>query len=63
MRVSDYEQVRSDPRHFLNLPGHEVSAHGWAQVIAKGEHYVVVEKVGEAAEIVEALDPRGEVAG
>jgi hypothetical protein len=63
MRLSDYERIRSDPRHFLNLPGHEASAHGWAEVIATGEHHVVVEKIGEAAELVEELDPRGEVTG
>ena len=63
LRLSEYEQVRKDPRWFACLPGHERSQN-WSRVVSEGEGYVVVEKVGDAAEIVEALDPRGEeVAG
>lgn len=53
-----YEAVRSDPRWFINAPGHEVNAQGWAYVISANERFVVVEKIGEAGEIVEELDPR-----
>jgi hypothetical protein len=56
----EYEGVRADPRTFINAAGHHVSAQGWARVVAEHERYTVVEKVGEAAEIVEELDPRSE---
>lgn len=53
-----YEAVRSDPRWFLNAPGHEVNAQGWAHVIERHDRYFVVEKIVPAVEIVEELDPR-----
>jgi hypothetical protein len=55
-----YEAVRSDPRWFINAPGHQVNAQGWAHVISENDRYVVVEKIGKAGEIVEELDPRHE---
>ena len=53
-----YEAVRSDPRWFLNAPGHEVNDQGWAYVISENDRFVVVEKVGEVGELAEELDPR-----
>ena len=53
-----YEAVRSDPRWFINAPGHHVNAQGWAHVVSENERFVVVEKIGQAGEIVEELDPR-----
>ena len=53
-----YEAVRSDPRWFLNAPGHEVNSQGWAYVIEKHDRYVVVEQIIPAVEIVEERDPR-----
>jgi len=53
-----YEAVRSDPRWFINAPGHEVNDEGWAYVISANDRFVVVEKVGEAGERAEELDPR-----
>ena len=50
-----YEQVRADPRHFILLPGHEISA---VEVVDSGDAYIVVEKVGVAGEVAEATDPR-----
>ena len=60
MRVTprQYESVRSEPRWFINAPGHHVNAHGWVNVIQEHDGFVVVEKIGEAGEIVEELDPR-----
>jgi hypothetical protein len=54
--VDDYERVRSDPRLFINAPGHEAAAQGWGAVIERHDGYVVVEKLGRAGEIVEMLD-------
>ena len=58
--ASGYEEVRANPRWFLNAPGHHVNGLGWAQVVATREGYEIVEKIGEAGEIVEELDPRSE---
>jgi hypothetical protein len=52
----EYERVRSDPRLFLNAPGHHAAAQGWAKVVERHAQYVVVEKIGRAGEIAEMLD-------
>jgi len=57
-----YEAVRSDSRWFINASGHEVNDQGWSHVISENDRFVVVEKTGEAGEIVEELDPRDNAA-
>jgi hypothetical protein len=52
----EYEQVRSRPRRFVVLPGHEVAA--VETVVSTGAGYVVVEKRDEAGRLAEASDPR-----
>ena len=59
LMLADYAQIRSDPRHFLNVAGHEASAQGWVEVVARTDGHVTVEKLGLAGEIVEELE--GEV--
>jgi hypothetical protein len=44
-------------RHFFHVPGHEDAA-GAAQVAARRDGYVIVEKLGRAGDIAEALDER-----
>jgi hypothetical protein len=61
LSLDEYERVRADSRLFLNAVGHEASAHGYARVVSGDDRYVVVEKVGEAGEIAEQLDPRTEL--
>jgi hypothetical protein len=61
LSLDDYERIRADSRLFLNAVGHEVNAAGYARVVSGGDGYVVEEKLGEAAEVVEQLDPRTEV--
>lgn len=55
----EYEAVRGNPTHFVNAPGHVVNARGWGRVVADHGRYTVVEKIGEAAEVVVAYE-RGE---
>lgn len=55
LTLEQYREVRSDPRHFVNVPGHEASAHGWAEVIARTDGYVTVAKIGRAGDITETL--------
>lgn len=58
LALSEYEEVRADPRHFLNVPGHQAAAQGAAAVVAERDGYVIAEKIGHAGEIAESLDQR-----
>lgn len=58
LAAAEYEDIRANPRRFINAPGHHVRAQGWATVVAEREGYVIAEKIGEAGEIAEELDPR-----
>ena len=53
-----YEEVRSEPSHFLNAVGHESASGPHARVVEYRDGWVLVEKVGQAGEIAEALDQR-----
>jgi|ERR671910_710751 hypothetical protein len=53
-----YEDIRANPRWFINAPGHHVNEDGSVRIVAEHHRYVIVEKVGEAGEVVEQLDPR-----
>lgn len=52
----EYERVRSDPRQFVILPGHDVP--DVELVLTEGDRYAIVRKVGEAGRLAEATDPR-----
>lgn len=56
--LEQYEEIRADPRHFLSIPGHQVASQGRAVVVAERDGYSIVEKIGHAGEIAEALDER-----
>lgn len=53
---AQYEAVRSDPRRFVVLPGHEDLE--VARVVEKHDRHLVVEKLDEAAEVAIEHDPR-----
>ena len=55
--IDEYESVRGEPTRFFVLPGHEDTS--VESVVERSERYVVVEKIGEAAEEAADLDPRG----
>lgn len=57
LALDEYEAVRANPRTFLNVVGHEVNAGPHGKVVQRFDGYVVVEKVGEAGVITEALAP------
>ena len=46
-----YATVRSNPRHFILSPGHEMP--DLESIVERGEGYVVVEKPEEVAHIVD----------
>jgi hypothetical protein len=58
LSVAEYESIRSSPTRFPVRPGHVYLE--FERVIEENVHYIVVEKFGEAAEVVKALDPRSQ---
>ena len=58
LSADEYEHVRQDATDFLNAPGHEVAAGPHAEVIERHHRYVIVRKLGVAAEVAEEMDPR-----
>ncbi|MDQ3645853.1 MAG: hypothetical protein M3345_02845 [Actinomycetota bacterium] len=56
LTFSEYESLRQNPRHFAVLRDHD--APEIEKVVATYQAYIVVEKIGVGAEIVEELDPR-----
>jgi hypothetical protein len=57
LTVHEYEEIRSYPRRFVVIPGHELP--DVETVIEAGPRYVIVEKRDQAGEVAEAHDPRG----
>jgi hypothetical protein len=60
LELAEYEAIRATPTYFINAPGHHSTAQGWATVVEHREGYDVVQKVGAAADVAEALDPRSD---
>ena len=56
MTRAEYESVRSDPRRFIVVPGHEHT--DIERVVERGSAFLVVEKLEHAAEIAVEEDPR-----
>ena len=54
--VAEYESVRDDPRHFLVVQEHVDERID--RVIGTVRSYVLVEKIGEGADIAEETDTR-----
>jgi hypothetical protein len=52
----EYERVRSKPRRFVVLTGHELEE--VETIVTTGDGYLVVEKRDEAGQLAEASDPR-----
>jgi hypothetical protein len=60
LRLADYESVRATPTHFITAPGHHRAAEGWANLLERRDGYEISEKVGDAADLAEELDPRSQ---
>jgi len=52
----EYEHVRASPTHFVVADGHEIPE--IERVVEREAGYLVVEKVGDAADVAEETDPR-----
>ena len=57
LTVREYEEIRSHPRRFVVLPGHELP--DVETVVAARPGYVIVEKRDQAGQAAEQSDPRG----
>ena len=55
LTIDEYEAVRAHPRRFIVAPDHPT---GHARVVERHEGFVIIEKLGEAGETAEELDPR-----
>jgi hypothetical protein len=58
LSIAEYEAIRHSPIRFPVKPGHDYPE--FERVVEEHEGYVVVEKFGEAAEIVSRADPRSQ---
>jgi hypothetical protein len=56
LTMPEYERVRADPRRFVVLTGHQLPEVD--RVVEEGGQYVIVEKLREAGDAAERLDPR-----
>lgn len=56
LTLARYEELRRSPVRFFVVPGHELP--DVEVVVESHEQYFVIEKTGEAAEIVRERDPR-----
>jgi hypothetical protein len=54
----EYEEIRSHPRRFVVLPGHELPE--VEMVVEKRDGYLVIEKLDEAGRAAEAADRRSD---
>jgi hypothetical protein len=55
--ISEYEKVRSDPRRFIVVPGHEQL--DYEEIVERSDAYDVVQKhEGDPAELARETDPR-----
>ena len=58
LTIAEYEAVRAESTHFFVVPSDEHLSPAVERVVHRNERYWVVEKMGEAAEVSEELDPR-----
>ena len=58
LSLADYNAVRKDARWFICSPSHELTQARHERVIETRDGYVIVEKQGDAAKVVEYLNPR-----
>ena len=58
LTFEEYEHVRDRSTTFVNAPGHQAVAPHAVNVVERADGYVIVEKIGRAAEVAEERDTR-----
>jgi hypothetical protein len=61
LTLGEYEEIRSNPRWFLNAVGHDAADGDWGRAVARREGWMIVEKLGQAGAIATQLDSRDQV--
>ena len=56
LSLGEYDAIRTSPIRFPIKPGHDYPE--FERILEENERYAVVEKFGEAADVVRKLDPR-----
>lgn len=56
LTVHEYEEIRTNPRRFVVIPGHEFP--DVETVVEARRGYIIVEKRDQAGEVAEEHDPR-----
>ena len=56
LELAEYQLIRSDPRLFVNVVGHQASSQGWAEAVAGRDGHLIVEKIGPAGDLAEELE-------
>lgn len=60
LTLAEYERVRSNPRWFAHVPGHDSELRGAVRELEDHERYALAEKVAHAGDVAEQLaDPAG----
>jgi hypothetical protein len=57
LTLAEYESIRSEPTHFLVVPGH-VWQPETERAVRENDTYAVVEKSGDAGDVAADKDPR-----
>lgn len=57
LTLTEYEEVRGNPRRFMMIDGHQVPE--LERVVGRYERYIVVEKLDQAGEFAAEENPRG----
>jgi hypothetical protein len=58
LTLEEYAAVRTTPRRFFVVPGHEDT--NYERVVDDAGRYLVVEKIGEAGDVAAETDPRSD---
>jgi uncharacterized C2H2 Zn-finger protein len=59
VRLDEYRHVRSSPRWFMTVPGHEEGPGSAAKLVENRDGYAIVEKQGHAGDVAEELADDG----
>ena len=60
LTLEEYQRVRSNPRWFAHVPGHDSNLPGAVRMLEDHERYALAEKVAHAGDVAARLaDPAG----
>ena len=60
LELDEYERIRANAAWFVDATDHYRASQGYAHVVDRRDGYDIVEKLGEAGDLAQDLDPRAE---